>query len=119
MSYLKKFKIDLSGLDVVELMSYKNFLKEQYHSFFIISDSGTAQEEPALLRTPVVVPRDFTERPQSVEFSCSIMINANNPAGTEMSSDVLDFISEFNPDTKWLGRGNTSKSIIKILKESL
>jgi UDP-N-acetylglucosamine 2-epimerase (non-hydrolysing) len=119
MSYLKKFKIDLSGLDVVELMSYKNFLKEQYHSFFMISDSGTAQEEPALLRTPVLVPRDFTERPQSVESSCSIMINANNPAGTEMSADVLDFISEFNPDTKWLGRGNTSRSIIKILKEKL
>lgn len=119
MNHLKKFKIDLSALDVVELMSYKNFVKEQYNSFFIISDSGTAQEEAALLKTPVLVPRDFTERPQSVESSCSIMINVNSSVNSETSSKVLDFVSEFKPDTGWLGKGNTSKLIIKILKENL
>ena len=119
MKYLNKFNIDFSELDMVDLTSYKNFLKAQYNSFFMISDSGTAQEEPCLLGTPVLVPRDFTERPQSVDSKCSVMINANNPAEDELSLDVLNFISEFSPNTSWLGKGETSKKIIKILKENL
>ena len=55
-------------------MSYTNYMSAVYNSQFIISDSGTAQEEPALLGTPVLVPREFTERPESVEHKCSMMI---------------------------------------------
>ena len=115
-SYLEKFKIDYSDLNMVELMSYKDFLSEQYHSKFIISDSGTAQEEPALLGTPVIVPRDYTERPQSVENGCSMMINANKK---NLPDETLNFIQNFNPDTKWLGEGKTSEKIINILKQEL
>ena len=52
-------------------MSYRQYLDTVYHSKFIISDSGTAQEEPAIFRTPVLVPRDYTERPQSYHTFCS------------------------------------------------
>ena len=59
-------------------MAYKEYLTTIYHCPFIISDSGTAQEEPAIFDTPVIVPRDFTERPQSVEANCSYMLNVND-----------------------------------------
>jgi UDP-N-acetylglucosamine 2-epimerase (non-hydrolysing) len=39
-------------IDFIDLMSYKEFLRAQYDAKFLISDSGTAQEEPALLNTP-------------------------------------------------------------------
>ena len=115
-SYLDKFKIDYSDLNMTDLMSYKDFLSEQYHSKFIISDSGTAQEEPGPLGTPVIVPRDFTERPQSIESGCSIMINANKK---NLLDETFDFIENFNPDIEWLGDGKTSEKIINILKEEL
>ena len=38
----------------------------------------TAQEEPAILNKPVIVPRDFTERPQSYKYNCSIKLDVNN-----------------------------------------
>ena len=60
-------RVPFGNIEFVDLMSYKQFLEAQYASLFLISDSGTAQEEPALCGTPVVVPRDFTERPQSIE----------------------------------------------------
>ena len=63
---------------MIDLMPYEEYLTKVYHSKFIISDSGTGQEEPALLKTPVVVPRDFSERPQSYKNDCSfIFININ------------------------------------------
>ena len=56
MNKLKEFDIHLGNIEVVDLMSFKKYTKSVYHSKFIISDSGTAQEEPALLGTPVIVP---------------------------------------------------------------
>ena len=70
-----------------------------YHSKFIVSDSGTGQEEPSMLNTFVVVPRDFTERPQSYENNCSVKL--------EMNSKVFDKIEgvirgDIKIDSRWL-----------------
>jgi UDP-N-acetylglucosamine 2-epimerase len=117
MSYIKSFKLDMSGIELIELISYKSYLKLQYNSLFMISDSGTAQEEPSLLDTPVIVPRDFTERPQSVSANCSVMLNANDLSNAEEC--VRWAISDKKMDISWLGDGKTSDKIIKILKRDL
>jgi UDP-N-acetylglucosamine 2-epimerase len=111
MQYIEQFNINLGNIKVVPLMSYKEYLYNQYHSKFIISDSGTAQEEPALLKTPVVVPRDFTERPQSYDHNCSVYLCTNQIY--QFSFDKLDSL---NIDASWLGDGKTSDRIISILK---
>jgi UDP-N-acetylglucosamine 2-epimerase (non-hydrolysing) len=114
---VEEFGIDLGDIEVVDLMSFKDYTKEVYNSRFIISDSGTAQEEPAILGTPVVVPRDYTERPESVENNCSIMLNVN---GTDWSNaEAWLALNCSKADTKWLGDGTTSDKIIEILKEKL
>jgi UDP-N-acetylglucosamine 2-epimerase len=116
---INDFNIDWSeyqNIEVVDLMSYKEFLQFQWDSYCMVSDSGTAQEEPALLNTPVIVPRDYTERPESVYNGCSIMVNTNKKIELQRS---LDFIDSFKPDIEWLGNGNTSKSIANKLEELL
>jgi UDP-N-acetylglucosamine 2-epimerase (non-hydrolysing) len=117
MDKIKEFNIDLGDIEVVDLMSFKKYTEEVYHSKFIISDSGTAQEEPSLLGTPVIVPRDYTERPESVENNCSVMVDIENNRWDNIESWLL--INCHKRDTKWLGEGNTSDLIIKILKEKL
>jgi len=111
--------IDLGKIGIVDLFSYKQFLQEQYHSLFLISDSGTAQEESALLQTPVIVPRDYTERPQSVKHNCSYMLAVNDERDPswEASFSWLDKIicNASAIDSLWLGDGKTSDKIIKIL----
>jgi len=114
---ISEFNLDLENIKVIDLLSFKNYINEMYHSKFIISDSGTAQEEPCLFNTPVIVPRDFTERPESVESGCSYMINVNELDVSWIES--FNYLSNYNSNTDWLGDGKTSDKIIEILKEKL
>jgi hypothetical protein len=74
---IQKWGLDLGDIEMIPLLPYQEYLDTVYHSKFIISDSGTGQEEPALLNTRVVVPRDFTERPQSYANNCSFKLSLN------------------------------------------
>jgi UDP-N-acetylglucosamine 2-epimerase len=118
---LKEWNIDLDNIELVPLMSYNKYIDSVFHSLFLISDSGTAQEEPALFGTPVIVPRDFTERPESVYSNCSFMIDVNNPYngtwGHALSYLHFLKIGELKMDLEWLGDGNTSQLIVDKIKE--
>lgn len=115
---IEDFNIDLGRIDVIDLMGYNDFMEAQYHCKFMISDSGTAHEEPALLNTPVVAPRRFTERPQSIKYHCSVMINTDEEdISWETSHIFLDkwWDGSLKPDISWLGDGKTAKRIVNIL----
>jgi UDP-N-acetylglucosamine 2-epimerase len=116
MSKISEFDIDLNKVQTVPMMGYADFIKYQKSSKFIISDSGTAQEEPALLGIPVIVPRDFTERPESVESGNSVMLKMNSDFDQILGWAMQD---HSNMNTDWLGDGQTSNKIISILKERL
>jgi len=121
---IEEYGLDMGDIEVVPLMSYRDFMVEQYLSTFIISDSGTAQEEPCLLGTPVIVPRDFTERPQSVENNCSYMLNVDDIDGNlyhYQNPYMWAMRRVFNKDMSigWLGDGSTSEKIINNLMEIL
>jgi UDP-N-acetylglucosamine 2-epimerase len=114
--------LELGKIEMVPLYAYKEYLEAVYHSKFIISDSGTGQEEPALLGTPVIVPRDFTERPQSYENNCSIKLYVENMENTENIEQIFEWLENIYSgsvkiDSSWLGEGNTSKLIIDKIKE--
>jgi len=123
LDYIKDFGIDVTKyewINVIDLLPFKSYIQQVYHSKFIISDSGTAQEEPAILNTSVIVPRDFTERPESVSNNCSFMINVNEKNHISWaSSESWLLLDSNNKNINWLGDGNTSENIIKILKEKL
>jgi UDP-N-acetylglucosamine 2-epimerase (non-hydrolysing) len=117
MDKLKEFNISTGNIELVDLMSFKDYTKEVYDSKFIISDSGTAQEEPSLLGTPVIVPRDHTERPESMTNGCSLMFDVVN----DTFNNVIPWIDTYrdNSSTEWLGDGTTSNKIMEILKKEL
>jgi UDP-N-acetylglucosamine 2-epimerase (non-hydrolysing) len=117
---LKKFSLEFPTIEMIPLMSYKQYLKTVYNCPFIISDSGTGQEEPALLNTPVVVPREYTERPMSYICNCSKQFRAAEHNGEE----IFTWLDEFRNGTQtmdlsWLGTGTTSQQIIDHLKHYL
>ena len=111
------FQLDYSGIEIISLLPYTEYLETVYHSRFIISDSGTGQEEPALLYSPVVVPRDYTERPQSYINYCSAKLDVK-----QLNSEgVFEYIHNiesgiYKMDNTWLGDGQTSISIINLIK---
>ena len=121
-SEIKKLNINTSGIDFVPLQGYKKYLALQRDSFFIVSDSGTAQEEPSIFKKPVIVPRDHSERPQSYKFNCSFKINVNNKDISWNKS--ISWINSINfkkikINNTWLGNGKTSIKIAEILERKL
>jgi len=69
-----------------------------------------------LLNVPVIVPRDFTERPESIQGNCSFML--------KMSTDSYESSKVWLRDkpvseTEWLGDGKASEMIVSILKKVL
>jgi UDP-N-acetylglucosamine 2-epimerase len=127
MLYFKRLKdslelnhIDLGKVEMIPLLPYKEYLETVYHSRFIISDSGTGQEEPALLNTAVVVPRDYTERPQSYTHNCSICFKADEYNSEEVYEWLLQIEDGAKQiDASWLGDGTTSKKVIDHLSNFL
>ena len=119
-SKLEEYNIDLGNVKIIPLMPYKGYITSVYHALCLVSDSGTAQEEPAFLKTPVIVPRDFSERPESEDYLNSYRINVNDiNFSWEHSVDMIEN-ERFNFDTSWMTDGHsTSDKIINILKEVL
>jgi UDP-N-acetylglucosamine 2-epimerase (non-hydrolysing) len=116
---IDKHSLDLGNIEMIPLFPYKEYLETIYHCRFIISDSGTGQEEPALLGTPVIVPRDFTERPQSYENNCSIKLCAEEDMCNP--EEIFNWINLIENGTikinsSWLGDGNTSVLIVNEIK---
>lgn len=108
--------LSLSGVESIPLVGYIEFIRLQQESLFLISDSGTAQEEPAIIDVPVIVPRDYTERPQSVDNGCSVMLDVNN---TVTDTSFIDrYLKRFiHKSVSWLGAGQASNLIVTGLKE--
>ena len=110
----------LRGLEYVKPVGpfgFLEFLQLQYGAYALISDSGTAQEEGPLLGVPVVVPRNATERPESVKHGNSILVGETRPV-TDMVEDTLAFLTGYSREsqsTDWLGDGSTSEKIVNGL----
>jgi len=117
MSAIESFGLDIHNVETINLMGYKDFVRFMQNSKFIISDSGTAQEEPALLSIPVIVPREFTERPESLEANNSVLLDLSDESCYD--KNIAWAMERTDSSSSWLGDGNTSQKIVSILKEKL
>ena len=114
----------LEGLTRIEPVGPYGFLKYlelQYGAYAVVSDSGTSQEECPLLGVPALIPRDHTERPESLQNQNSILIGEKRPIQT-MIDESMAFLGSYQITSQklaWLGDGTTSQRIIDILLEKL
>ncbi len=118
---IEKLNLDLGVIRPIELMTFSQHMQAQYDAAFMISDSGSAQEEPALLNTPVLVPRDFTERPQSMINNCSKLVKMGDENGIVSHwYSCFDWARKHTHSKKeWLGEGKTSEIITQELLKRL
>jgi UDP-N-acetylglucosamine 2-epimerase (non-hydrolysing) len=100
---------------------FLDYLDLQYQAYGVISDSGTSQEECPLLGVPVAVPRDYTERPESVEAGNSLLVGETRPV-ERMVEDTLRFFEGYTISAdrlRWLGDGRTAERIVHLLEQEL
>lgn len=115
---IKDHNLDISGITMVPLMGFHDYVRAQQDSLFIVSDSGSALEECPLLKIPIICFRTITERPEA-------FISANNAfllqANYESFNESIEWINKYdssNVDISWLGDGKTSEHIVNFLKET-
>ena len=87
-------------------------------SYLVMSDSGGLQEEAAVLRKPLVLMRDTTERPEAVAA------NVVYPAGTEEDGiygittrllEDAEFYNTMSSARNPFGDGQASRRIVQIV----
>jgi UDP-N-acetylglucosamine 2-epimerase (non-hydrolysing) len=113
---LEQFALTPSSSRVVllEPLGFLDFMQLERRARLVLSDSGTVQEECAILRVPNVTLRDVTERPETIECGSNIL----SGAGTE---DVLRAVkvalagpTDWTPPVEYLTR-NVSSTVARIV----
>jgi len=64
----------LAPLDVMSPIGYRDFVALASRAALIVSDSGGIQEEVTVLKRPLLVLRDSTERPESVRAGFALLV---------------------------------------------
>lgn len=75
---IKKFDLapKSSLVKFVTPMGFYDFVKLEKNAFAVMTDSGTVQEEAAILKVPNVIVRDVTERGEAIEAGSGILSGA-------------------------------------------
>lgn len=100
---------------LLEPLNYFDFVKLLSRSSLLITDSGGVQEEASALGIPVLITRDFTERPEVVEAGIGYLVGCNREKIVSLATRIL----EGGRETKsWLifGDGRASWRITQILR---
>jgi UDP-N-acetylglucosamine 2-epimerase (non-hydrolysing) len=114
---LKKYKIKCSKkILLVKPIGFFDFINLEQDAYCVITDSGTVQEECAILKVPVIVARDSTERPETMESGSAIisgkaMTNLSNLIKLQAKHNMQDKIREYDVY-------NVSSKVLKILSSN-
>ena len=99
---------DIKNLHITEALGYLDFLILMKNAKIILTDSGGLQEEGTVLKVPVLVMRESTERPEALGKGCELV---------DMNTEkILHFIN--NPPIIRecpFGDGKAAERIISIL----
>lgn len=107
---LKQFSLTpaSSRLRLLEPLGFLDFIKLEQHARLVLSDSGTVQEECAILRVPNVTLRDVTERPETIECGSNILSGAATDDVLRAVRVALSRRADWNPPAEYLARSVAS-----------
>ena len=106
----------LDNLQMVEPLGYLDFLKLVKESSFVLTDSGSIQEETTYLHVPCLTMRENTERPSTVEMGTNKLVGRDKATILKAVDCILN--------GKWRrGRvprywdGKTTERILQVLEK--
>jgi UDP-N-acetylglucosamine 2-epimerase (non-hydrolysing) len=113
---LKQFGLtpDSSRVVLLEAMGFLDFMQLERHARLVLSDSGTVQEECAILRVPNVTLRDVTERPETIECGSNILSGAATQDVLRAVRVALAGPADWIPPAEYTAR-NVSSTVARIL----
>jgi UDP-N-acetylglucosamine 2-epimerase (non-hydrolysing) len=110
------------AFDLVDPMSYRDFIFKAQQAALIISDSGGIQEEAPHVGTQLLVPRSNTERPEGIETGWVHLVRTDRASIVEAALEKLAAprMQPLPIDARApFGDGNATDRIVHIIEHSL
>ncbi|MDR3670304.1 MAG: UDP-N-acetylglucosamine 2-epimerase (non-hydrolyzing) [Holophaga sp.] len=98
----------------LEPFGFFDFLALEKQAFCVLSDSGTVQEESAILGVPNVTIRDVTERPETIECGSGILGGAEPEHLEYLVRLATDRPCSWTAPVEYL-KPNVSETVLRIL----
>ena len=111
-----------SNVELINPVSYEDFVCLMKNCRFVLSDSGGVQEEAPSLGKPVLVMRDTTERPEGIAAGTCRLVGTSVEKIVAESNLLLSDDAEYSARSALknpYGDGTASIKIRKILEETL
>lgn len=109
----------LANIHLIKPQDYLSFVKLMDLSFLILTDSGGIQEEAPSLGKPVLVMRDTTERPESIEAGTVKLVGADRDKIVKSVNQLLkdeNIYKEMSTANNPYGDGRASIRIKEFLE---
>lgn len=106
--------LENAGVHYIEPVGFPDFIALEKHARCVLSDSGTVQEECAILRVPSVTLRDVTERPETLECGSNILSGAAPAAILSAVSVVLAATPEWVAPSEYVTPA-VSDTVVRIV----
>ncbi len=110
---------EIKNIKLIKPLNYENFIVLLRSSCMVLTDSGGIQEEAPSLGKPVLVMREFTERPEAVMAGTVRLIGSDANKIFNGVSELLDNKSLYQKMSKMhnpYGDGNAVVKILNLLK---
>ena len=118
----KLLSMNISGLHLLESVTYCEFIQLMQNAFFIITDSGGVQEEAAYLNKYTLVMREEAEREEYLEQGLSERLSPDSKSiklaiESLISRSMNNSQAEVRPQLHSLfyGNGDAAEKIVKYL----
>jgi UDP-N-acetylglucosamine 2-epimerase (non-hydrolysing) len=114
-SRLKAGSLALSArLRLVDPLGFFDFVRLEREARLVLSDSGTVQEECAILRVPSVTLREVTERPETIECGSCVLAGTSRDGIRDAARRVLARSTDWSVPAEYLER-HVSRTVVNIL----
>lgn len=105
---------DNKNINFLTPFGFFEFITLERNALCVLSDSGTVQEECAILKVPTVTIRDVTERPETIECGSNILSGIETETVVQCVRTILALDKEWTSPEEYLVN-NVSELVVKIL----
>jgi UDP-N-acetylglucosamine 2-epimerase (non-hydrolysing) len=110
-----------SNISLIKPLEYYDLIHLMKKSYLILTDSGGIQEEAPSLGKPVLILRDATERPETIEAGNALLVGTDTAKIIKEASRLLNIKADYEKMAKvnhLYGDGLAAKRIVDTLLEN-
>ena len=112
---VKESRIDVSGLKIIEPISYLDMICLEKNAKVICTDSGGMQKEAYFCKVPCITIRDETEWEETLESGWNRLVEADSDRIQTCMEDVISDSWDTKPQVNQYGDGKAAEKIYRVI----